>query len=97
MGYLYFPMNRPGQAISNKIPLPANDGRLRRSKPIVLLAQRVLIKIPRLLRSPFCIVDSECRVIPLFHLDHGMVCVSEFFLGADCGNPLIGSLLVIGQ
>jgi hypothetical protein len=53
-------------------------------KAVVLFSQGILVCIPRLFGRELGIVKFESRVIPLLHLNHGVICCGERFLGANC-------------
>jgi len=64
------------------------------SKPVVLSPQGILVFVARLLGGELGIVKFEAGVIPLLHLNHGVILCGERFLGANCSYPGIDGLPV---
>jgi hypothetical protein len=68
-----------------------------RSEPVVFLAQRVFVFVAGPLGDKFGVVDVETGIVPFFHLDHGVIFVSESFFGADGGDPGVDGLPIVVQ
>jgi hypothetical protein len=63
-------------------------------KSVVLLPQRIFVSIARIFGLHFGVMHREPGVVPMLHLQHGMIFIGECLFGADRIYPMIRGTFV---
>ena len=81
--------------LTNALGMPAYDahptGKERRLKPIVLLPQCILVSVAGLFCHGFGIVGGKTSRVPLLHLNHGVIVISQSLFGSKRSYPTVDS------